>query len=174
MTRFHMFGSPAGSVPVGERASLFGAIATRKAVTMAPVKKGDTVKVHYKGTLKDGSRFDDSTDADPIEFTVGDGRVIPGFENAVIGMTAGESKTITIPVDEAYGESREELILTVERSAIPPDLNPAVDDDLVLEQEDRQIRVRVVEVTDEHVTLDANHPLAGEDLIFEIDLVEVV
>ncbi len=141
---------------------------------MAEVKDGDKVKVHYKGTLKDGSEFDNSAGNDPIEFTVGEGRVIPGFEKAVVGMTAGESKTVTIPVDDAYGHSREELLLTVERDTIPPDLEPVVGDDLVLEQEDREIHVRVIEVNEEHVTLDANHPLVGEDLIFEIELVEVV
>ena len=141
---------------------------------MAQVKQGDTVRVHYKGTLKDGSEFDNSSGNDPIEFTVGEGRVIPGFEKAVVGMTAGESKAITIPVDEAYGQSSDELILTVERDTIPPDLDAVVGDDLVLEQEDREIHVRVIEVNEEHVTLDANHPLVGEDLIFEIELVEVV
>jgi peptidylprolyl isomerase len=141
---------------------------------MAEVKQGDKVRVHYKGTLKDGSEFDSSTGNDPIEFTVGEGRVIPGFEKAVVGMTAGESKTVTIPVDEAYGQSRDEFIMTVERNTIPPDFDPVVGDDLVLEQEDREIHVRVIDVTEELVTLDANHPLVGEDLNFEIELVEVV
>jgi peptidylprolyl isomerase len=167
-------GSPTGRDPVGVSMFFFDVIEGRKVASMAKVKHGDKVRVHYKGTLKNGSEFDNSAGKDPIEFTVGEGRVIPGFEKAVVGMTAGESKTVTVPVDDAYGKSREELLLTVERNTIPPDLDPVVGDDLVLEQEDRQIHVRVIEVTEELVTLDANHPLVGEDLFFEIELVEVV
>jgi peptidylprolyl isomerase len=139
---------------------------------MPKVKDGDAVKIHYTGSLKDGTEFDTSVGGDPIEFTVGEGKLIPGFEQAVVGMAAGEKKTFNIPFDEAYGPRRDELIVTVDRDQMPPDLNPVVGDDLVMEREDQQFRVRVLEVTDEHVTLDANHPLAGEDLSFEVELLE--
>lgn len=140
---------------------------------MPKVKDGDTVKIHYTGSLKDGTEFDTSVGGDPIGFTVGEGKLIPGFEQAVVGMAPGEKKTFTIPFDEAYGPRRDELIVTVDRSQMPPDLNPAVGDDLVMEREDQQFRVHVLETTDEDVTLDANHPLAGEDLTFEVELLEV-
>jgi peptidylprolyl isomerase len=139
---------------------------------MPKVKDGDAVKIHYTGSLKDGTEFDTSVGGDPIEFTVGEGKLIPGFEQAVVGMAAGEKKTFNIPFDEAYGPRRDELIVTVDRDQMPSDLNHVVGDDLVMEREDQQFRVRVLEVTDEHVTLDANHPLAGEDLSFEVELLE--
>lgn len=141
---------------------------------MAQVKKGDKVKAHYKGTLTDGTEFDNSTGKGPIEFEVGSGTLIQGFENAVVGMSPGEKKTFTVPVDEAYGPRRDELLLTVPKEQVPPDLNAAVGDALVLEREGQEIQVRVKEVTDTGVTLDANHPLAGEDLVFEIELVDIV
>jgi peptidylprolyl isomerase len=141
---------------------------------MAQVKQGDTVKIHYTGTLTDGTEFDSSVDRDPIEFKVGDGRLIPGFERGVIGMVTGDKKSITVPVDEAYGPRRDELVVVVERNQMPPDLDPKVGDNLVLEQNEKQIRVRVTEMTAEEITLDANHPLAGEELNFEIELVEIV
>jgi peptidylprolyl isomerase len=141
---------------------------------MAQVKQGDTVKIHYTGTLTDGTEFDSSVDRDPIEFKVGDGRLIPGFERGVIGMVTGDKKSITVSVDEAYGPRRDELVVVVERNQMPPDLDPKVGDNLVLEQNEKQIRVRVTEMTAEEITLDANHPLAGEELNFEIELVEIV
>jgi peptidylprolyl isomerase len=141
---------------------------------MAQAKKGDTVKVHYKGTLTDGTEFDNSAQREPIEFALGSGTLIPGFEKAVEGMAPGESKTFTISVDEAYGPRREELIMTIPRDQIPPDLNPSFGEHLVLEREGQEIRVVVVESNEEGVQLDANHPLAGEDLVFEINLLEIV
>lgn len=140
---------------------------------MAQVKQGDTVKIHYTGTLTDGTEFDSSIGRDPIEFKVGEGNLIPGFEREVVGMTAGDKKSITVGVDEAYGPRREELVVVVERNQMPPDLDPKIGDDLVVEQNEQQIRVRVTETTPEKVTLDANHPLAGEDLKFDIELVEI-
>jgi peptidylprolyl isomerase len=141
---------------------------------MAQVKKGDTVKAHYRGTLKDGTEFDNSAGGDPIEFEVGSGKLIPGFEKAVEGMAPGDKKTFTIPVADAYGPRRDELLLAVPSEQVPPDLKPSVGDDLVLERNGQEIRVRVTEVKDTGITLDANHPLAGEDLVFEIELVEIV
>jgi peptidylprolyl isomerase len=141
---------------------------------MPKVKDGDAVKIHYTGTLKDGTEFDTSVGGDPMEFTVGEGKLIPGFEKAVVGLAPGDKKTFTIPFDEAYGPRRDELVVAVERDQMPSDLNPVVGDDLVMEREDKKFRVRVVEVTDDTVTLDANHPLAGEDLNFEVELVEIV
>jgi len=140
---------------------------------MAHVKDGDKVKAHYRGTLKDGTEFDNSSEKDPIEFEVGSGTLIPGFEKAVVGMAPGEKKTFTIPVDEAYGDRRDELLLTVPKDQVPPDLGANVGDDLVLERDEQEIHVKVIEVNDTGLTLDANHPLAGEDLIFEIELLEI-
>jgi peptidylprolyl isomerase len=140
---------------------------------MPKVKDGDTVKIHYTGTLKDGTKFDTSVGGEPIQFKVGEGRLIPGFEQAVVGLAAGDKKTFTIPFDEAYGPRRDELIVTVDRNQIPPEITPVVGEDLVMEREDSHFNVRVVEVTDDIVTLDANHQLAGEDLVFDVELIEI-
>lgn len=127
----------------------------------------DTVKVHYTGTLSDGTIFDSSAEGDPIEFTLGEGEVIPGFENAVLGMAVGEEKTVTIPVDQAYGSYNEELILTVPREMVPDEI-AVVGTSLV------QPRGTIISVDDEVVMIDQNHPLAGEDLTFTITLVEIL
>lgn len=141
---------------------------------MAQAKQGDTVKVHYTGTLKDGTVFDSSDGREPLEFTIGEGRVIPGFENAVIGMQPGDTRTETIPVDKAYGPKEEELVLTLDRSNLPQGLTPSVGDRLQVSHEDgTSTIVTVTDASDASVTLDANHPLAGEDLTFEIQLVEI-
>ncbi len=141
---------------------------------MTKVKDGDTVKVHYKGSLEDGSVFDSSEDREPLEFTLGSGQLIPGFEKAVIGMEQGESTTITIPSKEAYGEPREDLILDVPKDNLPDDIEPQIGMQLQVNRPDGDpIPVRVTNVGDEQVKLDANHPLAGEDLTFEIELVEI-
>ncbi len=141
---------------------------------MAQAKIGDTVRVHYTGTLEDGQQFDSSSGRDPLEFTIGRGAVIPGFENAVIGMAPGESRSVTIPSQEAYGDHRPEAVQEIERAQIPPGLE--VEPGMRLEASDKEghpLLVTVVEVSDSAVTLDANHPLAGEDLTFEIELVEI-
>jgi len=150
-----------------------GGINSRKAKFMAQVKKGDKVKAHYKGTLTDGTEFDNSAGKAPIVFEVGSGTLIPGFESAVVGMAPGEKKTFTVPVDDAYGPRRDELLLTVPKDQVPPDLDANVGDSLVLEREGQEIQVQVKDVTDTGLTLDANHPLAGKELIFEIELVEI-
>jgi peptidylprolyl isomerase len=141
---------------------------------MTQAKTGDTVRVHYTGKLDDGTVFDSSVSGDPLEFTIGSGNIIPGFEKAVVGMSPGESKTETIPVEQAYGHHREEMILVVDRAQMPPDLDPEIGQQLQIQQPSGQaIPVVITEVSDSEVTLDANHPLAGEDLIFEIQLVDI-
>lgn len=141
---------------------------------MAQIKKGDKIKVHYTGKLDDGKVFDSSREREPLEFTVGDGKIIPGFEEAVIGMQPGESKTIKIEAEKAYGPYREELVAEVEKSKFPENVKPEVGQQLQVKQENGQtIIVTVMGLTDTHVKLDANHPLAGKDLTFELELVEV-
>ncbi len=142
---------------------------------MAQVKQGDTVKVHYTGKLGDGTVFDTSTERQPLQFTIGKGQVIAGFESAIIGMNTGEAKTATIPVDQAYGPRRQDMIVTMERSALPPGLDPQVGQRLELTQtDDSTVLVTVTAKTDATLTLDANHPLSGKDLTFELKLVEIV
>jgi len=141
---------------------------------MGQAKPGDTVKVHYTGKLDDGTVFDTSADNEPLEFTVGQGQVIPGFESAVVGMNAGDMKTTKITADDAYGPHRPEMVITVERGMFPDDLDPQVDQQVQIRQSNGQSFVATItEVTDEDVTLDANHPLAGKDLTFDIQLVEI-
>lgn len=149
---------------------------------MAQAKAGDTVKVHYTGRLEDGSVFDSSECHDeecgcetgPLEFTIGEGQVIPGFEQAVQGMSIGESKTVTIPVAEAYGDRQDELVAQVPRSDLPPGMEPEVGQQLEVTQEDgSSFPVLVIDVDAESITLDANHPLAGKDLTFDLKLVAI-
>lgn len=141
---------------------------------MAAAKPGDTVSVHYTGKLTDGTVFDSSRKRDPIQFKLGDQQVIPGFEKAVEGMEPGEKTEVTIPADEAYGQRNEEALAAVERSRLPEGLNPEVGQQLQMQGPDGQtMPVRVTEVTDENITVDANHPLAGQDLIFELEVVNV-
>ena len=142
---------------------------------MATIKEGDTVKVHYTGTIADGTVFDTSREREPLEFTLGEGKLIPGFEKAVVGMKVGDTSKVTIPSDEAYGEKREDMVIDVDKGQIPPDIKPEVGQQLQVQQKDGgAIPVVITEITDETVQLDANHPLAGQDLTFEIEVVEVV
>ncbi len=141
---------------------------------MPEAKKGDTVKVHYTGKLEDGTVFDSSQGRQPLEFQLGSGSVIPGFEEAIVGMQEGETKTAQIPADQAYGPYHDEMLMTVPRDQFPPDLEPEVGQELELRQQDGQaFVVQVKDVSDGEVTLDANHPLAGEDLTFDIQLVQI-
>ncbi|MDN3670180.1 FKBP-type peptidyl-prolyl cis-trans isomerase [Echinicola jeungdonensis] len=141
---------------------------------MSVAAKGNTVKVHYTGKLKDGTVFDSSLNREPLQFTLGEGNMIQGFDSAVQGMTVGEDKNITIPCDEAYGQKREEMMIDVPMDKVPADIKPEVGMDLSIQnQEGQPVPVKVVDVDEEKITLDANHPLAGEDLVFEIKLVEV-
>ena len=142
---------------------------------MTQAKSGDTVKIHYTGTLDDGTQFDSSSGREPLEFALGGGQVIPGFDNAVDGMTVGESKTVTIPAEEAYGQRHEQLVQQVSREALPDDMEPSVGMQLQSQSPDGQIMNLVVtEVADESITVDANHPLSGQALTFDIELVEIV
>lgn len=142
---------------------------------MAPASKGSTVKVHYTGTLKeDGSRFDSSEGRDPLAFTLGEGQVIAGFERAVIGKSAGDSVTVEIPPEEGYGEPSDELVFTVKRTQLPPDIEVEEGGMLEVRTEDGGAAyVHIREFDDATVTLDGNHPLAGKTLVFDIAVVEV-
>ena len=143
--------------------------------SMAQAKQGDTVIVHYTGKLENGTVFDTSRSRLPVQFTIGKGQVIAGIERAVIGMNTGESKTTKIPVDQAYGPRRQDMITTMERSMLPQDVNPEVGQRLELTQmNDQTILVTVIDITDTILTIDANHPLAGKELTFEIELVGIV
>lgn len=141
-------------------------------VSMA-IKNGDTLRVHYTGTLSDGTVFDSSREREPLEFTMGKGMLIPGFEAAVMGHEAGETVTVTIPPSQAYGESDPELVFTVDRAQVPDHIPLTVGVPLQLSNEQGQMDVTITEVTDEEITLDANHPLAGKELTFEIEIVSV-
>lgn len=141
---------------------------------MSQAKNGDTVKVHYTGALQDGTVFDSSESRGPLEFTLGRGQIIQGFEEAVLGMNPGESKTAQISADQAYGPHRPEMVLVVNRQQIPDDLDPQVGQELQIRREDgNAFAVKVTEISETDVTLDANHPLAGKDLTFTIELVEI-
>lgn len=141
---------------------------------MSQAKSGDTVKVHYTGKDEAGQVFDSSQGREPLEFTMGQRMMIPGFEAAVAGMSPGDNKTVTIPADEAYGQRRDELMLRVPRAQVPPNVQPKPGDRLQVQMPNGQLApVMVAEVTDEVVVLDANHPLAGKDLTFDIELVEI-
>ncbi|GAB4387692.1 MAG: peptidylprolyl isomerase [Thermodesulfovibrionales bacterium] len=136
--------------------------------------KGDSVRVHYTGRLADGTVFDSSRDREPLEFAIGERQVIRGFEEAVIGMAEGQSKTIEITAEESYGPRREDLVVTVSRSQMPRDLELNEGVHLQMRQPDGTVfNVLVSDLTEETVTLDANHPLAGKDLTFDIELVKI-
>ncbi|MBN2162078.1 MAG: peptidylprolyl isomerase [Pontiellaceae bacterium] len=139
------------------------------------IEDGQKVKIHYTGTLDDGTQFDSSVGRDPLEFEMGAGMVIPGFEKGVADMEVGGKKNIHIPAEEAYGERREELIMQFERSQLPDDLDPQVGMGLHMQGPQGQpIPVTVTEVGDESITIDANHQLAGMNLNFELELVAIV
>jgi peptidylprolyl isomerase len=142
---------------------------------MQVVKKGDTVKVHYQGRMTNGETFDSSEGREPLEFKVGTGMVIAGFDNGVLDMKKGDKKTVEIPVDNAYGPRDESLVIEFPREKLPPDLKPEEGMQLQLSNQDGQVYpVVVTSVGENSIMLDANHPLAGEDLIFDIELVEIV
>ncbi|MFY0623265.1 MAG: peptidylprolyl isomerase [Pelagimonas sp.] len=141
---------------------------------MTQAKSGDTVRIHYTGTLNDGSTFDSSAGRDPLEFTLGSGQVIPGFDTGVTGMSVGEKKTINIPAENAYGEVDPDARQAVPRDQIPADIPLEIGTMLQMQAPTGQVvQVAVVEVSETEVMLDANHPLAGKDLNFELELVEI-
>ncbi len=141
---------------------------------MSAVKENNTVKVHYTGKLADGQVFDSSEGKEPIEFTLGQGQLIPGFEKGLIDMKLNEKKTINIPKDEAYGDSREDLIQEVQKSELPEEIKPEVGMGLVSKSQDgREMNLVIAEVKEDSIVVDGNHPLAGKDLIFDLEVVEI-
>ncbi len=141
---------------------------------MGKVKANDTIRVHYTGKLTDGQVFDSSLEREPLEVTLGEGTLIPGFEKGLIDMEVDEEKTILIPKEEAYGEVRKELFQKVSKNDLPGEINPEVGMGLVATRPDgSEQQLRVVDVQEEHIVIDANHPLAGQDLTFDLKLVEI-
>ena len=141
---------------------------------MSQAKSGDTVRIHYTGKLDDGTEFDSSSGGDPLEFKIGSGQVIPGFDKAVEGMSVGDNKNVRIEVPDAYGERHEQLVQVVPRTALPDEIDPAVGMPLQSRSPEGQVtNLTITEVTDESITVDANHPLAGLALNFDIELVDV-
>lgn len=141
---------------------------------MTQAKSGDTVAIHYTGTLEDGSEFDSSVNRDPLQFTLGSGQVISGFDKAVEGMAVGDSKSVKIPVEDAYGPRREEMVHEVPRTALPSDLNPEEGMRLQAKDQGGQVmNLTVTAISDDSITVDGNHPLAGKALNFDIELVDI-
>jgi peptidylprolyl isomerase len=139
------------------------------------VKNNDKVKVHYTGKFKDGEVFDSSREGDPLEFQIGQGKLIPGFERAVLGMQPGESKTTEIPAADAYGKYQDDMVWDVPKSTLPDKFEPEVGKQLEgIQKDGSRLRMVIKDVSDDKVTLDANHPLAGKDLVFDIELLEIV
>ncbi|MBN1855486.1 MAG: FKBP-type peptidyl-prolyl cis-trans isomerase [Dehalococcoidia bacterium] len=137
-------------------------------------KVNDIVSVEYTGELVDGTQFDSSVGKDPLVFQIGQGKVVPGFENAVLGMQVGETKTVEIPSDDAYGDFQEDLVFHLPTSEFPPDTEFALGATVVLRGDNVTVRGIITDFTDTTVTVDANHPLAGETLIFHLELLEIV
>ncbi len=141
---------------------------------MSQVKEGDAVSVHYTGKLPDGTVFDSSREREPLQVKVGAGEVIPGFEQGLVGMEVGDNKTVTLTPDEAYGYRREDLIVDVDANQFPDNVKPRIGQRLQVRQPDGSlVNVQITGIEDGTVTLDANHPLAGETLIFDIELVAI-
>ncbi|WP_274474384.1 FKBP-type peptidyl-prolyl cis-trans isomerase [Mangrovimonas aestuarii] len=142
---------------------------------MSQVKANDTVKVHYTGKLTNGQVFDSSENREPLEATLGQGMLIPGFENAIIGMEVNEKKTVNIPMDQAYGDVQKEMFHKVERAQLPQEIKPEVGMGLVSQNPDGSERqFKIAEVHEDHIVIDGNHPLAGQDLVFDLELVEII
>lgn len=142
---------------------------------MQQVKNGDKVRVHYHGKLTNGETFDSSEGREPLEFEVGAGAVIKGFDDGVTGMSVGEKKTVNIPVDNAYGPRNDEMVIEFPKERLPQDMQLEEGMPLMMSNESgQQFQVLVVEIKDDIIVLDANHPLAGEELVFDIELVEIV
>ena len=141
---------------------------------MSQIKQNDTVRVHYTGKLVDGQVFDSSLEREPLEFTLGQGQLIPGFEKGLLDMKVSEKKTITIPADEAYGQPRAELVQEVDKSQLPAEIKPEVGMGLVsTSPEGQEMNLLVTEVKENSIVVDGNHPLAGKDLVFDLEVVEI-
>ncbi len=142
---------------------------------MSMAENGNKVKVHYTGKLTDGTVFDSSVEREPFEFTIGQGQVIPGFENGVVGMKVSEKKDVNIPSADAYGDQNKELVFTFPKNDLPQEVSPEVGQQLQMKNQNGQIvNVIIANVDDANIYLDANHPLAGKDLNFEIELLEIL
>jgi peptidylprolyl isomerase len=142
---------------------------------VAQAKAGDTVRVHYEGQLSDGTIFDSSLEREPIEFILGQDTVIPGFEQAVIGMEVGESKDVSIPPEDGFGDYSEDLIVNIEKTILPPDINPELGMQLEVSSEEETPRVfTIADIAEDLITLDGNHPLAGKEIAFKIELLEIL
>jgi len=142
---------------------------------MAQAKVGDTVKVHYEGLLDDGSVFDSSIGGEPFEFVIGQEMVIPGFENAVVGMSVGESKSVEIAPEDGFGDYSQDLQITLERTQLPTNIDPKLGMRLEIRFQEGEIRYFIVtELTEDNVTLDGNHPLAGQQIVLRVELLEIV
>jgi peptidylprolyl isomerase len=142
---------------------------------MSEAKMGDRVKVHYTAKAEDMVIFDSKQQVNPLEFKIGDGQIIPAFESALIGMKAGDQKTINIQSDEAFGPYLDELITKVDKSQLPTNLDLEVGQQLQIQQPDGQVLlVKVLDITESDITFDANHPLAGKNITFDIDLVAIL
>ena len=141
---------------------------------MSTIENGNTVKVHYTGTLETGEVFDSSREREPLAFKMGEGQLIPGFEKAILGLSVGETTTANIPSAEAYGEHNPQMVVKAPKDQLPPEMTPEVGMQLQLNQPDGMpIPCVITEVTETEVTIDANHPLAGKDLTFEIEIIEI-
>ncbi|CAB5132642.1 FKBP-type peptidyl-prolyl cis-trans isomerase SlyD (EC [Olavius algarvensis associated proteobacterium Delta 3] len=141
---------------------------------MTQAKSGDNVKVHYTGKLQEGDVFDSSDGREPLEFRIGDGKVIAGFEQGVVGMEVGDKKQISIPPEQGYGVRNEEIVAVIERELLPKKIDTSVGQQLQVKQQDGTVlQLMVTAETEENVTLDANHPLAGKTLLFDVELVEI-
>lgn len=142
---------------------------------MAQAREGDTVKVHYTVKLGDGTIIGSTTNYEPLQFTIGEGQILPGFEQALVGMNPGDSKTIDVPADQAFGPHLDEMVVVVDRTQLPAEFNPKVGEQVQFRQGDNQIAtVLVTDVSESTITIDANHPLAGQDLSFDIQFIEAV
>lgn len=141
---------------------------------MTTAKNGDTVKIHYTGTLSDGTKFDSSAGRDPLSFQLGAGQIIPGLEKEIAGMAVGDQKTVTVAAEDAYGQRDPQQVQQVPRNALPPDLEPQVGMQLQAQTPNGvPVQLIVIEVADDTITVDANHPLAGHDLTFAVEMVEI-
>ncbi|WP_418603016.1 FKBP-type peptidyl-prolyl cis-trans isomerase [Hwangdonia sp.] len=141
---------------------------------MSQVKENDTVKVHYTGKLNNGQIFDSSLEREPLEITLGQGMLIPGFEKGIVSMELNEKKTINIPAAEAYGDVREDMFHKVQKDQLPQEITPEVGMGLASKNPDgSEVQFRVAEVNDDYIIVDANHPFAGQDLTFDLELIEI-